>query len=112
MSFGLNWTKRGSAVHCEVPYFKIVSKQNPTWWIKVKAPPWPLAQRPRVRDLIDTSFRMYPEKHLKKFARMTWMGEKLFNSNFTDRLSRFGELTPAHLRTLRLEAERLTSVAG
>ena len=47
MSFGLNWTKRGSAVHCELPYFKIVSKQNPTWWIKVKAPPWPLAQRPR-----------------------------------------------------------------
>ena len=52
MSFGLNWTKRGSAVHCELPYFKIVSKHNQPWWTKVKAPPWPLAQPPSTVLLI------------------------------------------------------------
>ena len=52
MPFGLNWTKRGSAVHCELPYFKIVSKHNQPWWTKVKAPPWPLAQQPSIVLLI------------------------------------------------------------
>jgi hypothetical protein len=52
MSFGLNWTKRGSAVHCELPYSKIVSKQNQPWWTKVKAPPWPLAQQASTMLLI------------------------------------------------------------
>ena len=51
MSFGLIWTPKGSAVHCELPYFKIVLKQNPPWWTKVKAPPWPLAQQPRTMPL-------------------------------------------------------------
>jgi len=55
MSFGLNWTKRGSAVHCELPYFRIVSKQNQPWWTKVKAPPWPLAQQASTVLLIKCS---------------------------------------------------------
>jgi len=55
MSFGLIWTQRGSAVHCELPYFKIVWKQNPPWWTRVKAPPWPLAQQPSAVLLIKWS---------------------------------------------------------
>ena len=41
MSFGLIWKPKGSAVQCELPYFRIVLKQNPPWWEKVKAHPGP-----------------------------------------------------------------------
>ena len=46
MPFGLIWTPKESAVHCELPYSKILIKQNPPWWTKVKAHPgpWPSNQ--------------------------------------------------------------------
>ena len=72
MSFGLNWTKRGSAVHCELPYFKIVSKHNQPWWTKVKAPPWPLAQQPSTVLLIKWSGNQSVGA-AEAVARQQWM---------------------------------------
>ena len=78
MSFGLNWTTRGSAVHCELPYFRIAESKTHPGGQRLRPHPGPWPNAKEIQNVCS---------HVVLETESAWQGKGMNKRSMCERIS-------------------------